>query len=106
MDDLATWWPKLRVGGVMAGHDYTEQSEPRVGSYRGCEWKWRTDPAVQGMDWTLNFDGSRDLSGRVVKGAVDDFFGGVHPRSPLRTCPRQISVTYREGCFNSWLVSK
>lgn len=32
LDDLRSWWPKLRVGGVMAGHDYTEQSEPRVGS--------------------------------------------------------------------------
>ena len=28
LGDLARWWPKLRAGGVMAGHDYTEQREP------------------------------------------------------------------------------
>jgi hypothetical protein len=29
LEDLHTWWPKLRRGGLMAGHDYTEQVEPR-----------------------------------------------------------------------------
>lgn len=29
LEDLQAWWPKLRRGGLMAGHDYTEQFEPR-----------------------------------------------------------------------------
>jgi len=59
----------------------------------------------------LNFDGSVDRSGRVVKGAVDDFFGGrsIAPyTSPpeLQRCPRQVSVTYREAAWNTWMVAK
>eukprot|EP00947_MAST-08B_sp_MAST-8B-sp1_P000574 g574.t1 len=60
--DLEKWWPKIRrgprpaAGGIMAGHDYVTQRE------------------VAGQDWTLNEDGTRDWTGRVVKGAVDDFF--------------------------------
>ena len=59
----------------------------------------------------LNFDGSVDISGRVVKGAVDDFFGGLSIApyvSPpeLQRCPRQVSVTYRESAWNTWLVVK
>ena len=67
------------------------------------------DPATQRQDWTLNFDGTRDASGRAVKGAVDDFFAGVSPapfESPMAACPRQLSVTYREGSWNSWVVVK
>ena len=25
-DDLRSWWPKVRVGGVFSGHDYVEKS--------------------------------------------------------------------------------
>ena len=28
--DLEAWWPKLRSGGLMAGHDYTEVKHPGV----------------------------------------------------------------------------
>ena len=59
---------------------------------------------LAGMDWTLNFDGTRDSTGRVVKGAVDDFFSGAYARSPLKHCPRQVSVTYREGCVGRTLL--
>jgi hypothetical protein len=59
----------------------------------------------------LNFDGSIDKSGRVVKGAVDDFFGGLSITpyvSPpeLQRCPRQVTVTYRESAWNTWMVVK
>ena len=64
-----------------------------------------------GQNWTLNYDGTVDASGRAVKGAVDDFFRGRAPlehagRSELRRCPLQISVTYREPAWNTWLVAK
>ena len=101
LEDLHMWWPKLKSGGVMAGHDYSTQVEPDI--------VW--DPHNTGQNWTLNFDGSVDGSGRAVKGAVDDFFGGVSqgrfPSPPeLTRCPRQISVTYHEWGFNTWLVGK
>ena len=46
-----------------------------------------------------------------VKGAVDDFFGGVaEGRFPspddVRLCPRQVVVTYREAAWNTWMVRK
>tara|TARA_B110001452_G_scaffold261267_1_gene259857 strand:- start:64 stop:993 length:930 start_codon:yes stop_codon:yes gene_type:complete len=103
LQDLGMWWPKLAVGGVMAGHDYVWQREPRDAV------EARQDPHTQKQDWTVNFDGTRDRRGRAVKGAVDDFFGGVSPApyaSPLAACPRQVSVTYRESSWNSWIVVK
>lgn len=101
LEDLSKWWPKLRVGGIMAGHDYTWQHEPSDAA--------ASDPSRTGQDWTLNFDGSRDALGRAVKGAVDDFFGGISSspfESPLKGCPRQVAVTYRENPWNTWVVAK
>jgi hypothetical protein len=108
LQDLHQWWPKLRTGGLMAGHDYTTQLEPR--SKHQIPGK-KYDPNGTMQDWTLNFDGTRDETGRVVKGAVDDFFGGVAEGpfgSPndVRRCPRQIVVTYREPGWNTWMVRK
>jgi len=98
LEDLQAFWPKMMDGGIMAGHDYTEQDEPGP----------NLDPANTGQDWTLNFDGTRDASGRVVKGAVDDFFAGVAAESPadLKACPRVIPVSYREDSWNTWAVRK
>lgn len=105
LEDLANWWPKLRKGGVIAGHDYTTQAEP-AGSM-----DFRSDPNSTGQDWTINSDGTIDTSGRVVKGAVDDFFAGLAPaghrhQSELRHCPLQVVVTYREMGWNTWMVAK
>ena len=56
--DLNQWWPKLKPGGVFAGHDYVTQIE---------------GPKQSGQDWTVNFDGTIDETGTVVKGAVNKF---------------------------------
>lgn len=110
LSDLVDWWPKLRQGGIMAGHDYTMQKEPQPVkeiphfTQRGKDPSWS-------QDWTRNFDGTIDKTGRTVKGAVDDFFGG-ESRPPyesppeLKRCPRQLSITYRELGFNTWYVAK
>lgn len=82
MIDLETWWPLLRRGGIFAGHDYVTNDD---------------GPLQSGQDWSLNFDGTVDPSGRAVKGAVDDFMD----KQGL-----QISVTYREGSWNTWIVRK
>mmetsp|Transcript_87449 Transcript_87449/g.155099 ORF Transcript_87449/g.155099 Transcript_87449/m.155099 type:complete len:237 (-) Transcript_87449:166-876(-) len=55
--DLHDWWPKVRLGGIMAGHDFNNAAFA----------------AKPGQDWTLNYDGTRDPEGRAVKGAVEEF---------------------------------
>ncbi len=77
MQDLEHYWPLLKPGGVMAGHDYNENNE------------------VRGQDWGICEDGTRN--DRAVKGAVNDFF---IPKGLT------ISVNYRERNFHSWLVQK
>jgi Methyltransferase domain len=81
-EDLRDWWPKLRVGGIMAGHDYVTQDD---------------GPNETGQVWTTNYDGTIDETGTVVKGAVDKFATEV--------C-RQLTVGYREECWNTWAMRK
>lgn len=87
MLDIRLWWPKLRHGGVMAGDDYAIQSE------------------VAG-NWSVNFDGTVDETGRIVRGAVDDFFSDRF--HDLHGCPRQVTVSYKENphFLNTWAVRK
>ena len=80
--DLAAYWPKLKVGGIMAGHDYVTQDD---------------GPEGGGQDWTTNFDGTEDLMRTVVKCAVNAFAASV--------C-RQVTVSYREDSWNSWAIRK
>ena len=124
LNDLSVWWPKLKAGGLMAGHDFTMQAEPppSQNAWKRIQYALRlppgmkeadarTDPARTNMDWRLNFDGSRDPTGRSVRGAVEDFFSGVAAGqfgspSELRHCPRQLSIAYREPAWNVWMVRK
>lgn len=90
MEDLIAFWPKVRRGGIVAGHDYLVASEiPAAGVRDVTTGQLRED-------WSISADGSRELRG--TKGAVDDFF--------TRCVPRQLSVTYRETVFNTWMVRK
>ena len=81
-EDLVKWWPKLKKGGIFAGHDYVTQDD---------------GPAQTRQDWTTNFNGTKDESGTVVKGAVDKFATEV--------C-RQVTVSYRESGWNTWAMRK
>jgi len=80
--DLNDWYPLLKPGGIIAGHDYVTNND---------------GPRQMGQDWSVNFDGTRDSTGRAVKGAVDDFAAkhGLH-----------ISVSYREPSWNTWAARK
>lgn len=71
MQDLVTWWPKVSHGGIMAGHDY----------YDVADFVAKKDQAVAER-YRHNFDGTYDRDGRLVKGAVDDFFGCVSAMRP------------------------
>ena len=85
-EDLKAWWPKLKVGGIMAGHDYVIQAD--VGT----------------QDWTPNYDGTRDETELVVQGAVDTFFMGDEAKNTDHY--RQVTVTFRESMWNTWIVRK
>ena len=79
-EDLA-YWPKLKVGGIIAGHDYVTNN----------------DGPLPRQDWSKNYDGTIDETGTVVKGAVDKFAADV--------C-RQVTVSYRESAWNTWAMRK
>ena len=82
---MLLWWPLLRCGGIMAGHDYVTQEEVS-----------RMSPKVK-QDWTKNFDGTVDETGRVLKGAADDFSSFIN---------RQLTISYQEGAWHTWAVRK
>lgn len=78
MEDLQSWWPLLKPGGIMAGHDYLTGIE-------GPPWS----------NWSINSDGTVNF--RSVKGAVDDF---------ANKYGLQLTVSYREKNYNTWAVRK
>eukprot|EP00192_Tetraselmis_astigmatica_P013191 CAMPEP_0117665278 /NCGR_PEP_ID=MMETSP0804-20121206/9723_1 /TAXON_ID=1074897 /ORGANISM="Tetraselmis astigmatica, Strain CCMP880" /LENGTH=338 /DNA_ID=CAMNT_0005472677 /DNA_START=109 /DNA_END=1125 /DNA_ORIENTATION=+ len=82
-DDITAWWPKLKCGGIIAGHDYVTQRELSV--------------FMPKEDWTTNSDGTKDRTGLLVKGAVDKF---------AREHGRQLTISYREHHFNTWAMRK
>ena len=78
LEDIKSYWPLVKPGGIIAGHDYNSNEE------------------VRGQDWGLCLDGTREE--RAVKGAVNDFF---------LSKGLTITVTYyRERNFMSWMVQK
>lgn len=79
--DMEMWWPKLKEDGLFCGHDFVTAEEV----------KWTH------QDWSKNYDGTVDPQGRAVKGAVLEFADKVG---------RQITVSYREGNWNTWCIRK
>ena len=79
-EDIAAYWPKLRPGGIMAGHDFIDAASAMK---------------VLGPqeDWSKCEDGS--VQPRAVKGAVEDFAA----KNNLQI------VTTHEG-FDTWLMQK
>jgi len=82
LQDLAYWWPLVKKGGIMAGHDFVYQ---------------RQGPKKTGQNWTVNYDGTVDHLGRAVRGAVEEFFGMEN---------RTIYVTKWNEDFPTWIVRK
>ena len=77
-EEIEHYWPILKPGGIIAGHDCNDNFE------------------ITDQDWGLCGDGSRNEM--AVKGAVNDFF---LPKGYT------IYVTYyRENNWMSWMVQK
>lgn len=77
--DLYLYWPKLKDGGIIAGHDYVNADE------------------AQGQRWDVNYDGTIAPDKKAVRGAVEEFSAHVG---------RQIVVCYRDGNWASWMMRK
>ena len=78
--DLVDWWPKLKPNGIFAGHDYVSQNE---------------GPAQSGQDWTINFDGTIDITGTVVKGVVNKF-----------AAEQNVTVYVSQEAWPTWAIVK
>jgi len=79
LEDLEMYWPKVRNGGLISGHDYKDANE------------------VVGQDWCVQNDGTRCENNKAVKGAVDDF---------TRKVKRQLIVCYKEQNWHTWYFGK
>lgn len=78
-EDIEMYWPLVKPGGIMAGHDYHSNDED-----------------LRGQDWGLCMNGTRNEG--AVKGAVNEFF-----------LPKGITVTvtyFKQMAWMSWLVRK
>lgn len=82
-EDLEYYWPKLRPGGIIAGHDFIYSDEM---------------PETEAQDWSLCSDGSRQPG--AVRGAVEE----LAKREGV-----VISVTYNDPghrVFQTWIMQK
>lgn len=61
-EDIEKYWPKVKSGGIMSGHDYLTSEEVKQ--------------LTPDQDWSICYDGS--IEPRAVKGAVDDFAASVN----------------------------
>ena len=73
-EDLLLWWPKLRAGGIMAGHDYMSAAEAGEQDwYVGISVLVREAGGAVGGSW-MEADGAVDGSWIGAGGAED---GGI-----------------------------
>lgn len=77
--DIESYWPKLKNGAIMSGHDYLESHEV----------------VHTGMDWSICYDGS--INPGAVKGAVDEF---------AKNNNLQVLVSYKENSWHTWSIIK
>eukprot|EP00668_Euglena_longa_P029150 GGOE01036494.1.p1 GENE.GGOE01036494.1~~GGOE01036494.1.p1 ORF type:complete len:297 (+),score=68.30 GGOE01036494.1:94-891(+) len=84
-EDVRLYWPKLRRGGVLAGHDFLDQADLE-----------RPERMKKGKQrWDINGDGTSS-HGKAVRSAVLEFSVAVN---------RQVVVTY-EDLWPSWYFRK
>lgn len=81
MEDLQAYWPKLRSGGIFAGHDYIDAH------YHALK--------ATNQDWSVCMDGTVNFG--AVKGAVNEF-AEEHGLT--------VVATVADGDWPSWLIRK
>ena len=81
LTDLAVFWPKIKAGGILAGHDFRDSAVQFDGS----------------NDWIVLPDGTRHPEGKAVRGAVLDFAAAVG---------RQVVVMYEDPAYPSWMMRR
>jgi hypothetical protein len=83
-EDIELYWPKLRPGGIFAGHDYLCQNDLKyVSSHVNQRWDICADESIHP---------------RAVKGAVDDFADKMNLK---------IAITYDDNPpFLTWIIRK
>eukprot|EP00993_Chasmostoma_nieuportense_P002747 NODE_3517_length_953_cov_19.216707_g3365_i0.p1 GENE.NODE_3517_length_953_cov_19.216707_g3365_i0~~NODE_3517_length_953_cov_19.216707_g3365_i0.p1 ORF type:complete len:276 (-),score=69.48 NODE_3517_length_953_cov_19.216707_g3365_i0:126-839(-) len=86
-EDIRLYWPKLKTGGIFAGHDYLDAQELK----EPARQRWGK------QDWAVNPDGTRRSDNKAVRSAVNEF--AVKQR-------RQVVVTYEDGYFPTWVMRK
>jgi hypothetical protein len=80
-EDIAHYWPKVRPGGILAGHDFIDA-------------QYAIDKVGPNENWGICEDGS--VQPRAVRGAVEDFA----KRENI-----EFILTSQEG-FPSWFIQK
>ena len=78
--DIARYWPSIKPGGIMAGHDFENAVDVME---------------IAKLDWGLCDNGVRNMG--TVQGAANDFF---------KKHLVQVTVTYRDANWNTWIVRK
>eukprot|EP01006_Ploeotia_vitrea_P065912 TRINITY_DN9401_c0_g1_i2.p1 TRINITY_DN9401_c0_g1~~TRINITY_DN9401_c0_g1_i2.p1 ORF type:complete len:314 (+),score=29.95 TRINITY_DN9401_c0_g1_i2:56-997(+) len=86
-EDITLYWPKLRPGGIIAGHDYVDVAE--VAEPQRQRWGKQ--------DWSINPDGTKRTDGKAVRSAANEFAASKG---------RQIMVTYEDGYWPTWVLRK
>jgi hypothetical protein len=81
-EDLTLYWPKLKRGGVFAGHDYLDVAEVKALSPH--------------QDWSIDHQGIKRTDGKAVKSAVYEF--AIKQR-------RQLLITLPET-WPTWYMRK
>jgi len=86
-EDIEAYWPKVKSGRILAGHDYLDADECKL-LMEKLGWEVRND-------WSLCYDGS--INNGAVKGAVNEF----SQQNDL-----QVLVAYGEERWSSWAIVK
>eukprot|EP01004_Peranema_trichophorum_P009145 NODE_7890_length_731_cov_22.569079_g7275_i0.p1 GENE.NODE_7890_length_731_cov_22.569079_g7275_i0~~NODE_7890_length_731_cov_22.569079_g7275_i0.p1 ORF type:complete len:173 (+),score=27.31 NODE_7890_length_731_cov_22.569079_g7275_i0:72-590(+) len=86
-EDLRLYWPKLRKGGILAGHDYVNVDE--VAAPERARWGKQ--------DWSIMPNGSKRTDNKAVRSAVNEFASQHN---------RQIVITYEDGYWPTWVMRK
>jgi hypothetical protein len=83
-EDLRLYYPKMKAGGIIAGHDYLNSEN--LATVDG-------GPKVSNRDWSICLDGT--VNRRCVRGAVEEF---------SKKMGLQIVLAFKDGDWPSYMM--